>query len=87
MTTVEIPTVTTGRLRLRAFRADDLDAYSAMQGNPEVMRHMVMGRTSTRAEVWRTMLMSMGSWALRSADRPMNIGCTTAPPELEPRRR
>jgi RimJ/RimL family protein N-acetyltransferase len=36
-----------------------------MQANPEVMRHMVMGRTSTAAEVWRTMLMSLGSWALR----------------------
>ena len=65
MTMVEIPTVTTARLRLRAFRASDLDAYSAMQANPEVMRHMVMGRTSTPAEVWRTMLMSLGSWALR----------------------
>ena len=65
MTTFEIPTVTTERLRLRAFRAGDLDAYSAMQANPEVMRHMVMGRTSTPAEVWRTMLMSLGSWALR----------------------
>jgi RimJ/RimL family protein N-acetyltransferase len=65
MTTFEIPTVTTGRLRLRAFRPGDLDAYSAMQANPEVMRYMVMGRTSTPAEVWRTMLMSLGSWALR----------------------
>jgi RimJ/RimL family protein N-acetyltransferase len=36
-----------------------------LQANPEVMRHMVMGRTSTPAEVWRTMLMSLGSWALR----------------------
>jgi len=65
MTTFEIPTVTTGRLQLRAFRPDDLDAYSAMQANPEVMRYLVMGRTSTPAEVWRTMLMSVGSWALR----------------------
>src|ERR1043165_3428231 len=65
MAAFEIPTVTTSRLRLRAFRADDLDAYAAMQANPEVMRHMVMGRTSTPAEVWRTMLMSLGSWALR----------------------
>jgi len=65
MTTFEIPTVTTERLRLRAFRASDLDAYSAMQAKPEVMRHMVTGRISTQAEVWRTMLMSLGSWALR----------------------
>ena len=65
MTTFETPTVTTGRLRLCAFRQSDLDAYSAMQANPEVMRYMVMGRTSTPSEVWRTMLMSIGSWALR----------------------
>ena len=65
MTTFEVPTLSTKRLRLRAFRASDLDAYAAMQANPEVMRYMVMGRTSTPAEVWRTMLMSVGSWALR----------------------
>ncbi len=65
MTTIEIPTVTSERLRLRAFRPSDLDAYSAMQANPEVMRYMVMGRPSTPAEAWRTMLMSLGSWALR----------------------
>lgn len=28
MTTFEIPTVTTDRLRLRAFRPSDLDAYA-----------------------------------------------------------
>jgi RimJ/RimL family protein N-acetyltransferase len=38
MTTFEIPTLNTGRLRLRAFQASDLDAYAAMQANPEVMR-------------------------------------------------
>ncbi len=64
MTTFEVPTITTARLRLRAFRASDLDAYSAMQANPEVMRYMVTGRTAMPAEVWRTMLMSLGSWAL-----------------------
>jgi len=65
MATFEIPTVTTSRLRLRAFRSGDLDAYAAMQANPEVMRHMVTGRTSSPAEIRRTMLMSCGSWALR----------------------
>jgi RimJ/RimL family protein N-acetyltransferase len=65
MTTFEIPTIVTDRLRLRAFQASDLDAYAAMQANPEVMRHMVMGRTSTRVEVWRTMATSLGSWLLR----------------------
>jgi RimJ/RimL family protein N-acetyltransferase len=61
----EIPTLTTNRLRLRAFRADDLDAYAAMQADPEVMRYLVTGRTSTRVEVWRTMATSLGQWALR----------------------
>src|SRR5215467_9275684 len=42
MTIFEIPTLTTDRLRLRAFRAADLDAYAAMQANPDVMRHIVM---------------------------------------------
>jgi RimJ/RimL family protein N-acetyltransferase len=65
MTIFEIPTLNTNRLRLRAFQASDLDAYASMQGNPEVMRHMVMGRASTRAEVWRTMATSLGGWALR----------------------
>jgi RimJ/RimL family protein N-acetyltransferase len=60
-----IPTLTTKRLRLRAFQASDLDAYAAMQANPEVMRYLVTGRTSTRAEVWRTMATSLGGWALR----------------------
>jgi len=65
MTTFEIPTVTTERLKLRAFRAGDLDAYAAMQANPEVMRYLVTGRTSTPAEVWRTMATSLGAWVLR----------------------
>jgi RimJ/RimL family protein N-acetyltransferase len=43
MTTFEIPTVMTERLRLRAFYDGDLDAYAAMQANPEVMRHLITG--------------------------------------------
>jgi RimJ/RimL family protein N-acetyltransferase len=43
--TFEIPTVTTERLQLRAFQAGDLDAYAAMQANPEVMRFLVDGRS------------------------------------------
>lgn len=65
MTIFEIPTLNTNRLRLRAFQASDLDAYAEMQANPEVMRYLVMGRTSSRVEVWRTMATSLGQWALR----------------------
>jgi RimJ/RimL family protein N-acetyltransferase len=65
MTTFKIPTLTTDRLRLRAFKTSDLEAYSAMQANPEVMRYLVTGRTSTPVEVWQTMATSLGAWALR----------------------
>ncbi|MBV9014809.1 MAG: GNAT family N-acetyltransferase [Alphaproteobacteria bacterium] len=61
----DIPTVETARLRLRAFHAADLDAYSAMQANPEIMRHLLTGNTATPVQTWYTMLTSMGSWALR----------------------
>ena len=65
MTAFEIPEVVTARLRLRAFRAADLDAYAAMQANPEVMRYLLTGNTATRAQVWYTMAASTGAWALR----------------------
>ena len=61
MFTFEIPTIATDRLRLRGFQASDLDAYASMQANPEVMRYLVTSRTSTRAEVWRTMATSLGA--------------------------
>jgi RimJ/RimL family protein N-acetyltransferase len=44
MTTFDIPTLATDRLRLRAFQASDLDAYASMQANPEVMQYLVDGR-------------------------------------------
>jgi hypothetical protein len=37
-----------------------------MQANPEVMRYLGTGRTSTPAEVWRTMATSVGTWAPRT---------------------
>ena len=46
MTAFEIPTVETARLRLRACRASDLDAYAAMQANPEVMCCPLTGRAA-----------------------------------------
>jgi len=46
MTAFSIPTVATERLWLRAFRAGDLDAYAAMQENPEVMRHPLTGHAA-----------------------------------------
>ena len=65
MILVEIPTLTTDRLRLRAFRGGDLDAFAAMRANPEVVRYLGTGRTSTPVEVWRMMATFLGQWALR----------------------
>jgi len=65
MTRFEIPTLTTDRLLLRAFRADDLDAFAAMRANPEVVRYLGTGRPSTPADVWRMMAGFLGQWALR----------------------
>lgn len=65
MTTFDVPAIATDRLRLRAFRASDIDAYAAMQANPEVMRYLITGRTASPVEVWRTMASFLGQWALR----------------------
>jgi hypothetical protein len=43
MTTFEIPTISTERLKLRAFQAGDLDAYAAMEPTLGVMRFPVDG--------------------------------------------
>jgi RimJ/RimL family protein N-acetyltransferase len=65
MTLIEIPTLTTARLRLRAFCVRDLDALAAMRANPEVVRYLGSGRTSTATEVWQMMAMFLGQWTLR----------------------
>src|ERR1700722_14615709 len=65
MTTIEIPTLRTERLVLRALRADDLEPFAAMHANPEVVRHLGSGRTRSREETWDAMARSLGQWALR----------------------
>jgi len=62
---VDIPTLETARLRMRAFRVDDLDAYAAMCADPEVMRFLGTGVTLDRSEAWRSMAGFLGHWALR----------------------
>ena len=57
--------IETERLRMRAFRDEDLDAYAAMCADPEVMRHIGTGNTLTRGESWRSMAAMLGHWVLR----------------------
>ncbi len=64
-TTITIPELRTARLRIRAFRAADLDAFAAMQANPEVMRYLGSGAVRSREETWRAMAGYVGQWGLR----------------------
>jgi RimJ/RimL family protein N-acetyltransferase len=64
-TAVVIPDLATARLRLRAFRAADLDAFAAMHADAEVMRHLGIGHIRSREETWRAMENFLGQWALR----------------------
>ena len=59
------PTLETERLRLRAFREEDLDAYAAICADAEVMRYLGDGRALSRADAWRQMALIIGHWALR----------------------
>jgi RimJ/RimL family protein N-acetyltransferase len=62
---MEIPTLTTERLLLRAFRADDFEAYAAIMADPGVTRFLGDGQPLNRADAWRQMAFMLGHWALR----------------------
>ena len=61
--TAEAPVVETERLRLRGFRASDLDAQAAAMADPGVVRHLG-GSPMSREDTWRKILASPGLWAL-----------------------
>ena len=58
-----IPEVVTERLRLRAFREDDLDAFAAIVADEETARYI--GGVRDRADAWRAIAMYLGHWELR----------------------
>jgi RimJ/RimL family protein N-acetyltransferase len=55
----------TARLRLRDFRATDLDQYAALCADPEVMRYVGDRSVLSREDAWRQMAMLAGHWHLR----------------------
>jgi RimJ/RimL family protein N-acetyltransferase len=55
----------TVRLRLRHFRAEDLEPYAAMCADPEVMRYLGEGGTLSREDTWDEMSALAGHWHLR----------------------
>ncbi len=64
-TTIDIPTLRTSRLVLRAFRAGDLDGLAAMNADPDVRQFLYAGRAMTRSDCWIQMAAAIGQWGLR----------------------
>ena len=64
-TLIEIPTLRTERLVLRAFRAGDLDGLAAMNADPDVQRFLYGGRAITREACWAEIATALGQWGLR----------------------
>lgn len=62
---IEIPTLRTEHLVLRAFRADDLDGLAAMNADPEVERLLYAGQAVSREQCWMQMTTAIGQWGLR----------------------
>jgi len=63
MDVLDIPTLVTERLRLRAFRKSDIDDYAAMNADPEVMRSFG-GELWERERSFRHMSFLLGHWQL-----------------------
>ena len=57
-----VPILETARLRLRAFREEDLTPWAATMGDPDVVRHLG-GHPFGREDTWRRILSSVGAWA------------------------
>lgn len=65
MSSIQVPTLETARLRLRAFRASDIDDYAALNADPEVLRYLGFGREPwDRGRSWRHMAFMVGHWQL-----------------------
>lgn len=64
-TVIEIPTLTTERIVLRAFRPGDHDAFATLNADPAFRRHLGDGRILSRDETWASMESALGQWALR----------------------
>lgn len=58
-----IPTLETGRLRLRAYRADDFDSHAALWADPAVTR-FIGAHPITREQAWTRFLRYAGSWQM-----------------------
>ena len=60
---LDIPVLETVRLRLRAWREEDLNPYAAFVADESMTRFV--GGTGNRQNAWRRMAMLLGHWSLR----------------------
>jgi RimJ/RimL family protein N-acetyltransferase len=58
---MNVPTIETARLRLRAHAARDFEACCEMWSDPDVTR-FTGGKTSTPQQTWQRMLAYLGHW-------------------------
>lgn len=65
MTTLDIPTIDTPRLRLRAFTEADFPAYQTLVADADVMRYLGDGRPLNEIDAWRQLAGILGHWLLR----------------------
>jgi RimJ/RimL family protein N-acetyltransferase len=61
---LEIPTLETPRLSLRAYTLEDFEAYAAMWADKEVTRHIGDGSPKSGEESWTSLLRAAGHWQM-----------------------
>ncbi len=59
-----IPILETGRLLMRAWKAEDSEAYARFMADPDVTRYLTGGPMS-KSDAWRNLAMVVGHWLLR----------------------
>ena len=68
MGALEIPILETERLRLRSFCKGDVEAYAALNADPEVLRYLGVGAEPwDRGRSWPHMAFLLGHWQLEGA--------------------
>ena len=60
---MNIPTLETQRLKLRAFTVDDCEPYASMYANESFYRFLD-GKPLARSQVWENMAVILGHWSL-----------------------
>lgn len=60
---MNIPTIETERLRLRAFAADDRESYAEMYSDESFVRYL-SGTPLSKEQTWENMAIVLDHWAL-----------------------